>query len=127
MRGRRKTARGAFTLVEVLASLALVGIILPVAMAGISLAMGLGDSARHNAEAATLARSRLTEIVATGDWQSDSTQGDFGDEWPRYSWQLNVEDWEEPGLKEVTLSVLRPQGRSKRTVTMTTLVYAGGE
>ncbi len=124
---RPPRSKRTFTLVEVLASLALVGIILPVAMGGISLAMGLGDAARHEARAAMLARSRLAEIVATGDWQSDETEGDFGEEWPGYTWRLAVQDWEEPGLTEVALTVTCAGGRAGRVVTMTTLVCSGSE
>jgi general secretion pathway protein I len=97
--------RAGFTLVEVLASLALVGVLLPTAMAGIMLAMGMGDRARHRTEAAMLARGKLDEMLVTGDWQSAQTTGDFGEEWPGYTWELNVTDWEESTCREVALTV----------------------
>ena len=51
--------RGGFTLVEVLASLALVAVILPVAMEGVSLAVGAAGLARDRIEAASLAETKL--------------------------------------------------------------------
>ncbi len=127
MRSSTDRHRRGFTLVEVLASLALVGAILPVAMAGISLAMGLGETARQRTEAAMLGRSKLAEVMATGDWQSAETKGDFGDEWAGYSWQLTISEWEEPQVSEVTLTVDWTARGQERTVSMTTLGYVGSE
>jgi len=127
MKGSTDRHRRGFTLVEVLASLALVGAILPVAMAGISLAMGLGETARRRTEAAVLARSKLAEVMATDEWQSAETKGDFGREWPGYSWQMTVGEWEEPQISEVTLTVAWTARGQQRTVSMTTLGYVGSE
>lgn len=123
----RTDGRGGFTLVEVLASLTLVGLVLPVAVGGISLAMGLGRESRQRTEAAALAQSKLVEAVATGDWQGARDDGDFGDEWPDYSWEMLVDDWEEPGITEVAVTVSWTARGRERTVTMTTLAYGGGE
>ncbi len=127
MKSSTDRRRRGFTLIEVLVSLALVGAILPAAMAGISLAMGLGVTARQRTEAAILARSKLAEMMATGDWQSSATRGDFGDEWPQYSWQVAVSEWEEPQVSEVALTVTWKARGQTRSVVMTTLGYAGSE
>jgi len=119
--------RAGFTLVEVLVSLALVGVLLPTAMAGITLAMGLGDSARHRTEAAMLARGKLDEMLVTGDWQSSQTEGDFGEEWPGYTWELDVADWEESTCSEVTLTVRWTSRGHDYNTSLTTLTYVGGE
>jgi len=119
--------RGGFTLVEVLASLALAGIILPAAMAGVSVAMGLDDAARARTEAATLARGKLDEVIATEDWQTAETRGGFGEEWPRYSWELEIGEWDEPGLSEVTVTVRRAGGLREVAVSVSTLAYVAEE
>ena len=119
--------RGGFTLAEVLASLALVAVILPAAMSGIALAMGLCETARHRTEAATLASAKLAEVAATGEWEGGQTAGDFADAWPGYSWQMDVTDWEEPGCSLVTVTVRwRSRGRERAT-SLSTLAYAGSE
>lgn len=122
--GRAPRGRGAFTLVEVLASLVLVGVILPAAMAGVSLAMGMEETARGRTEAAVLAGSKLAELTATGAWQTAETEGDFGEHRPAYSWRLQVEEWEEPGLSRVVVTVERTAARGALSVTVSTLAYA---
>jgi general secretion pathway protein I len=119
--------QGGFTLVEVLASLALVAAILPAAMAGVSLAMGLGNAARQRTEAITLAHSKLSEVIATDEWQSGDAGGDFGEDWPQYEWRLVVADWEEAGLSEVSVDVTWTARGADQVVTVTTLAYAGSE
>ena len=52
-----------FTLVEVLATLVLMGIVIPVAMHGVSIAMSAASNARKTAEAATLAETKLNELL----------------------------------------------------------------
>lgn len=115
-----------FTLVEVLASLGLVAVILPTVMAGISLAMGLAESARLKTEATALASTRLNEIVAGKEWLEGDAEGDFGEDWPRYSWRQEVSDWEDAALKEVRVNVIWTWRGQERSVAISTLVYAGG-
>ena len=57
MSDTKPTTRRGFTLVEILATLALVAIILPVAMSGISLALRVADESRRQTEATALAQS----------------------------------------------------------------------
>jgi general secretion pathway protein I len=119
--------RRGFTLVEVLASLVLVAIILPVAMKGISVASELATLARQRTEAGALAEATLAEIIATGEWQEGDLSGDFGDEHPGYSWSAEVENWEGTYLKQITLQVRWTERGKERTVTLTTLAYTGDQ
>jgi prepilin-type N-terminal cleavage/methylation domain-containing protein len=121
------SARAGFTLAEVLASLALVGVILPTAMAGVALAMGLSNAARHGTEAATLAAGKLAELTATGEWQAGQTEGDFGDERPGYRWEMDVAGWEEAECSLVTLTVLWTERGHERSLALSTLTYAASE
>ncbi len=125
MRPRRDRARGGFTLAEVLASLALVGAILPGAMAGVTLAMEAGSTARLRRDAAELARGVLDEVIATEAWREGNSEGGFGDEWPRFTWRVETADWDEPLVKEVKVVVEWTRRERERAVTMATLVYAG--
>ena len=124
---KRPALRGAFTLVEVLATLALAAIILPVAMRGISLATSLAGQAKRQMEAASLAESKLAELVATGDWQGADLSGDFGPESPGYRWSADVADWESETLRQVAVTVEWTARSARRTVTLTTLVYVGSQ
>ncbi len=125
MSRRRPAQRSGFTLVEVLATLVLLGVVLPVAMRGVSLAISSADVARHTAEAASLAEAKLNELVITGDWSVSGASGDFGADWPDYRWtsQSAGRDY---GLTEVMLSVVWTDKGRERNVTVSTLVYDPG-
>jgi prepilin-type N-terminal cleavage/methylation domain-containing protein len=113
-----------FTLVEVLATMTLMGIALPVLMNGISVASHCADVARHRSEAAALAESQLTEIVATGNWQPGaSASGDFSPDWPEYRWQSTVSDWTQNGLEQIDLHVTWKGRDGDRDIVLSTLVY----
>lgn len=117
--------RGGFTLVEVLASLALVAVILPVAMEGVSLAVGAAGLARDRIEAASLAETKLAELLADGSWQSGDQSDDFGTERPGWRWAATVEDWSGTTLRQVELRVTWTSRGHERSVAITTLAYAG--
>src|SRR5271157_5434394 len=89
----RRPGRG-FTLVEVLASLAVVMIVLPVAMEAISLATATASRARRQLEAGRLAQSKLAELVATNAWQNGNLSGDFSPDFPDYTWASQVTQYQ---------------------------------
>ena len=113
--------RHGFTLVEVLATLVLLGIVLPIAMRGVSTAMQAASKAKRTAEATSLAETKLNELVADGTWASGSQSGDFAPEQPEYQWACltAVRDY---GLTEVAVRVTwmdRGQVREMIVATLT--------
>ena len=125
---RRGGRRGrAFTLVEVLATLVLVAIILPVAMGGISLATSMAGLAKQRLEAASLAETKLAELMATGEWLGGDLSGDFGPERPEYRWYAEAHDWEEDTVRLLDVRVEWTSRGNDRSVTLTTLADAGTE
>jgi prepilin-type N-terminal cleavage/methylation domain-containing protein len=119
MKRSRKNSRG-FTLVEVLATLVLMGIVLPVAMRGISIALAAADTARHTSEATSLAEEKLNELVTSGTWSSGGS-GDFGTAWPGYSWTAQTAD-QPYNLTQLTLTVAWNQRGGPRSLSLTTFV-----
>jgi len=115
-----------FTLVEILATLALVGILLPAVTGGLSLCLSMAGQARQQAQAASLAHGKLSEVVATAQLQSASMKGDFGTDWPDYRWAANLSDWDGATLRQLDVTVSWRHAGKDRGVTMTTLVYTGG-
>jgi prepilin-type N-terminal cleavage/methylation domain-containing protein len=111
-----------FTLVEVLAAIVLIGIVLPVAMEGISLAAAVASTARHKAEAAVLVRSKLDELLATREWQSGSLSGDFGEDHPEYRWQAELTAWQTTTLQQLDIHVFWDSCGREQSVTVSTLV-----
>src|SRR5690606_17973562 len=79
------------------------GLVLPVVMQGISLVLRAAEDAGKRAEAATLAETKLAELVLLGDEVRESS-GDFGREWPAYTW-LRAEEAADDSMTQVTVTV----------------------
>lgn len=119
--GDTPTQRHGFTLIEVLATLLLIGIVMPVAMHGINLSLGAAASAKRQAEAATLAQARLDGLIATNDWTSASGEGDFAPEFPDYKWRLESTA-REYDTTEIAITVTWQQQGGERSLTLATLI-----
>jgi general secretion pathway protein I len=122
---RRASGARGFTLIEVLATLLLMTIALPVIMHGISLATSAGSLAKRRTEAASLTNSKLNELVATGQWQSGQLSGDFGTDWPDYTWSAQLNDYDGTNKQlDVTVNWIG-RGGEQEAMTLSTLVYPG--
>ena len=118
----RNTGRG-FTLLEVLASFVLIAIIIPVAMKGIGMVIRLADHSVQQVEACSLAETKLAELLTTRDYLNGPQSGDFGPEWPKYRWNVQVVEWSEASLKEINVNVIWQNVLQERVITLNTLVY----
>jgi prepilin-type N-terminal cleavage/methylation domain-containing protein len=123
--------RAGFTLIEVLVTLLLIVIFMPIAMEAMKLSSGAGSLARHRTEASQLAQSKLNELIATGDWQTAGNQsGDFGQEWQEYQWTTAIDTWNNAGvqvtdMQQLTVTVTWQGGAGgQQSVAFTTLVRA---
>ncbi|HWE04598.1 MAG TPA: type II secretion system protein [Tepidisphaeraceae bacterium] len=130
-RRRRAPRAAAFTLIEVVATLLLISIAMPVIMSGISLSTRAGGIARRRAEAGALAESKLNELVSTGLWQS-TLQGDFGtdDPWKDYTWTAELNPWSQSMgvngsnvVQELDLHVNWKENNAEQHADVSTLVY----
>lgn len=112
-----------FTLIEALAAMALIAVVLPVVMQGISVAIGLSSHARHQAEAATLAKMKLDELIATQQLDGSAPQGDFGEDFPGYEWTADINTWpSDANLSELTITVTWTARQRQQQVQVATLV-----
>lgn len=125
-RRRRLSVRG-FTLPEVLATLVIVGIVLPTAMRGITLAVRAAGEARHKMEAGQLAQQRLSELLLdSSNATSLSGTGEFEPPWSEYKWEsqaysasLNTT----ANVEQLDVTVKWTAQGTERSVTLSTLVY----
>ena len=117
-----RRTRGGFTLIEVLATLLLVGIVLPVTMRGVSLALAAASNARHVAEATALAESKLAEITTDSLSATTDATGDFGVEHPGYMWQSQRVS-RDYGLTEIVLRVSWVERGRTKSLAASTLRY----
>jgi prepilin-type N-terminal cleavage/methylation domain-containing protein len=116
-----RPSRRGFTLIEVLATMVMLGIVLPVAMRGVSIALATASSARHRAEAAELASAQLDELVATGEWSATAPSGDFGSDYPGYTWTVQMQS-RDYGVTEILLTVTWQERGQPRTLNLATMV-----
>lgn len=115
----------AFTIVEVLATMTLASIVLPPVVQGVLLCLDTAGHAKLQARAASLAQSKLDELVVTGELYDAEMTGDFGTDWPEYTWVAQVNEWEDPRLVQLDVSVVWTRRGKERQVTLSTLVYTG--
>ncbi len=112
-----------FTFLELLATMVLISVLLPVVMQTISLCTQLAGQSRRQMEAVCLAKTKLTELTATQDWQNGNSRGDFGTDWPGYEWTTTIANWTDASVRQLDLTVTwRSVGR-QRQLTLSTLVY----
>jgi general secretion pathway protein I len=116
--------RRPFTLVEVIVALVVAAVILPIALRALMTAGGLDESSAQRRQAARLADLKLRELVVTGDWIDAEDTGDFGDDYPGYTWDLVADEWiaGDVALRQLALSVRGPGRYGANPVTLVTLV-----
>jgi type II secretion system protein I len=120
------TSAAGFTFIEILATIAVLAIVLPAVMGGISLSLAAASSARQKAEAATLAHSKLMELVSTNAWQQAEQAGDFSPDWPAYRWTLQVSSYTDGKMQQLDLTVSWDWRGQEHSIMLTTLVYPAG-
>jgi prepilin-type N-terminal cleavage/methylation domain-containing protein len=119
------TSRRAFTLPEVLATLVLVGVILPVAMRGITVAMQSSGNARRIAEASELASMKLTDLALTADPSRFTASGAFDAEWSDYRFDSSYTAGQF-GEYVLTVNVYWAEQSVERSVSISTIVFIAG-
>lgn len=107
MRKYSKKYRHGFTLLEVMVALSLIGISLTVLLASQSQGLSLANEAKFNTTASLLAQKRMAEIEMEKVDDITSTSGDFGEDYPGYYWELNVDTATLPDLSESELSLVK--------------------
>jgi prepilin-type N-terminal cleavage/methylation domain-containing protein len=117
--------RTGFTLVEVLATIMLMAIALPIVNKACVVAATTGNEARLRTEAASLARSKLSEMIAGYTWNGNgSMNGDFGSDRPNFSWQAKAGNWandtQAVGLYQIDVTV---SFKDKEMITVSSLAY----
>lgn len=117
-----KNRRG-FTLLEVLATLVLMGIILYPVMHGISLATAAAGEAKHKVEAASLAQSKLAELMADFQTlnQTGAGSGSFPD-YPGYNWTSSIEQ-RDTNLSQISVRVTWFARGQERHVDLASMIY----
>lgn len=124
-RAARRRQRG-FTLVEVLASMLLMAIVIPVAMEGMSVASRVGVLGQRKAAAMRVAERVLNELIVEQQTQQNSSTGTTVDGDTTYPWSMRVENWPEDAMQQLTVTVIFTVQGNNYDVSVTTLLPATG-
>lgn len=120
---RRSRATG-FTLLEVLVAVAILAIaMVAILKANVQNLDALTES-RETSTASLLAASKLAEVEAAGAANWTEFQGDFGEDYPDYTWEVETTRTEVEGLMCVVVTVQRSGGSGENAVRIEELIYS---
>jgi general secretion pathway protein I len=103
-KGLSRTACG-FTLLEVMIAMAILAIALVAVYQSQSQSISMAGNSHFLTTASLLAQGRMTEIDAADPREVAAGNGDFGDAFPDYQWQVEIGDTEIELLKKIVLTV----------------------
>jgi type II secretion system protein I len=123
----QSSVRG-FTLIEVLVTLLLIGIVIPAILHAITSAAMAGSSARHRNDAAALANSQLASIIlAVSQGQNPNLTGEEEQDGFNYNWQATVTPWNQDtssmGIQDIDLTMKWTEGGRNESMTVSSLAY----
>jgi hypothetical protein len=120
-----KRARAAFTLAEVLAALAFMAIVIPVAVEGLRIANLAGEVGQRKTVAGRVAERVLNEWTIGSRMQGTAQSGAIQEGTVSYRWSIRSEPWSEGAMNLVTVRVIYPAQGRDYDVRMSTLVSTG--
>ena len=94
-----------FTLMEVMIAMAVLAIALVAVFQSQSQSISMAGDSRFLTTASLLAQSRMVEIDAADPRDVKAGNGDFGEDFPDYRWQVEIGDTEIEVLKKISLTV----------------------
>jgi prepilin-type N-terminal cleavage/methylation domain-containing protein len=97
--------RRAFTLAEVLAALALMAIIIPVAIHGVEIASRAGNLGQRKATAMRIAERVLNEQIVTSQSIPSNSNGTVTEDGIAYPWTLTTDTWPEEPMSVLKVRV----------------------
>ena len=96
-----------FTLLEVLVAVAILAIAMVAILKANVQSLDTLTESRERSTASLLAASKLAEVEAAGPTNWSELQGDFGEDYPDYNWEVETSGTEVEGLMRVAVIVRR--------------------
>ena len=102
-----KTENRGFTLLEVMVAVSIMAIVLTAVYRLHSQTISMSGSARFYTNAPLLAQRTMSELETKPDEFQGNSSGDYGEEFPGYTWNVQVEDVESEELGEAAEDLKR--------------------
>ncbi len=112
----RRRSEGGFTLLEVLISLVIIATVLITCMRAQNGSIRLHNLSRDVTIATILARQKMGEIEAVGFPELGEEDGDFGEQFPGFTWETAVSETPFEEARRVDLSIVWKDGIRERRV-----------
>ena len=117
---RKKNA--GFTLLEIMITIAIVGIALVAIMRALAMSVDVCNKSRNISIATLLAKGKMAEVESRGFPDAEEISGDFEEEYPGFKWERSISEIGMEGLRKVVVRVLWQEGESEENVELVTLV-----
>src|SRR3989337_3229091 len=95
-----------FTLLEVMIAILIIATSFIVLLHSRNQSVIAADYARHMTVATLLASEKMGEIEQSGATETSEETGEFGEEFPEYTWRTTIADTAYEKIKEVRIEVL---------------------
>ena len=95
-----------FTLLEVMIAMAILSIALIAVYQGQSQGISMAGDSRFLTTASLLAQSRMAQLDAADPGSIKAEKGDFGDDFPDYTWRVEIENTEIKLFKKIVVTVI---------------------
>lgn len=94
-----------FTLIEVMIAMAILAAVLVVVFQLQSQSISISTDSRFMTTAALLAQSKMAEVEAGSIMDTNTKDGDFGTDFPDYTWHLDIGDTQIPKFRRIEITV----------------------
>ena len=105
MGGLKQSKANGFTLMEVMIAMAILAIALVAVFQLQSQSISMSTDSRFMTTAALLAQSKMVEVEADASLVNRKEDGDFGPDYPQYTWHLEVADTKHAQFKKIEVTV----------------------
>ena len=116
-----------FTLLEIIVALAVLAVALVALLTLRNHDIALQAHAQHLVTATSLAKAKLEEFNRVAETDHTESSGDFGEHYPGYAWNWDVQPTPVPKWVELTVTVTWPEGARQEQVALTTYVSESPE
>jgi prepilin-type N-terminal cleavage/methylation domain-containing protein len=117
-----KPHNGGFSLIEVMCAILIMGVALVALTRGMTTALGSTKDSEVQTIVVELAAGQMETLRAGGVLTDDTTEGDFGDSFPKYKWEQTVSAGEVDGLHQVDV-VVKDAKSGTSLFKLTTLLF----
>jgi prepilin-type N-terminal cleavage/methylation domain-containing protein len=111
-----------FSLIEIMCAIMIMGVALVAMTRGLTTALGSSKDSEIQTVVVTLAAGQIETLRASSVLTDDTTEGDFGDSFPRYKWEQTVSAADVDGLHQVDV-VVKDAKTGANLYKLTTLLF----